>query len=88
MALPNHMRLRLTRTPHKHHGLIDYIIQHLGRVPVPMRVLHSRVVDDYGPINERVFYYYLRVLRETGKIKAVLSEERLGYHPTYLYTRP
>lgn len=47
----------------RYHGLDEYILKHVGRVPVTSQELFSRVVNDYGPVGERTFLRHLRALR-------------------------
>lgn len=52
-------------------GLDEYILNHLGRVPVTSRVLRERVAEDFGPVGERTFLRYLKALRETSRLMAI-----------------
>lgn len=66
----------------RYHGLDDYILQHVGRVPTPTGELYSRVVNDYGPVGQRTFLRHLRTLRRKRHVKALP-----GPHPrSFLYT--
>lgn len=56
------------RTPYV--GLDDYILQHVGRVPVTARELLQRVVTDYGTVGERTFGRHLKALREAKQLAA------------------
>lgn len=41
------------------------------------------VLNDYGPINERSVYRYLKQLKDSGKIKSIISDTEI---PSYLRT--
>jgi hypothetical protein len=71
----------------KHDGLDEIIVRHVGRLPVSSKDLHKRVVDDYGEINERVFYRYLKKLRTRGTL-VVEQRKTCGLQPQYFYTHP
>lgn len=82
--------LNLTGRPRVYGGLVEYILIHVRAARTPLRTqeIRERLLDDYGSINERMLYNYLRVMRTKGMIKATLSPERLGFYPTYLYSPP
>jgi hypothetical protein len=41
------------------------------------------VIDDYGPLDERSLYRYLKYLKDNGKIKSLISDTEI---PSYLRT--
>jgi hypothetical protein len=49
-------------------GLDDYILQHVGRIPVKTSDLYRRVVDSYGSVGERAFLRHLQALRKARRI--------------------
>lgn len=63
----------------RYHGLDDYILRHVGRVPVPTRELYMRVVDDYGPIGQRTFVRHLKALREAKRLTATPLPDYQGF---------
>lgn len=65
-------------------GLVEYILKHLGRVPVTSRVLRERVADDFGFVDERAFLRYLKVLRERGDLAAIRIFDGTAW---FLYAR-
>jgi hypothetical protein len=66
-------------------GLDEYIVKHLGRVPVTSRALHQRVVDDFGPVGARTFYRRLKKLRDADR--ASVTALRHGGYVQFLYAR-
>ena len=69
---------------HSYIGLDEYILKHLGSVPVTSRELHQRVVDDFGLVGERSFLRYLKALRETDRLTVISTQK---YSPRFLYVR-
>jgi hypothetical protein len=67
----------------QYHGLDDYILKHVGRVPVTSQELLSRVVNDYGLVGERTFLRHLRALRSAQSLSAVERPFSRGF----LYAR-
>ncbi len=67
----------------QYHGLDDYILKHVGRVPVTSQELLSRVVDDYGPVGERTFLRHLKTLR----VSQALSAAERPFSRGFLYAR-
>lgn len=67
----------------QYHGLDEYILKHLGRVPTTAQELRSRVVDDYGPVGERTFYRHLKALRAAQELTAIERPFSQGF----LYAR-
>lgn len=67
----------------QYHGLDDYILKHLGRVPATAQELLSRVVDDYGPVGERTFFRHLKALRASQALSATERPFSRGF----LYAR-
>jgi hypothetical protein len=65
-------------------GLDEYILKHLGRVPVTSSVLRERVADDFGYVGERTFLRCLRALRESDRLTAIRIFDGTAW---FLYTR-
>lgn len=59
----------------QHRVLDDVILDHVDRrFKRSSMEIYTRVVDDYGTVNVRVFYQHLRQLRKRRRVKVVDRE--------------
>lgn len=71
------------RIDRRYHGLDEYILRHLGRIPTHTRELYSRVVNDYGTVGKRSFLRRLKALRDAQQLAAT----ELPFREGFLYAR-
>ena len=69
----------VSHTPVAHRALDEMILDHLGRAWITSMDLYRRVVDDYGTLNERVFYRHLSKLRDSGSLAFRRDGRQISY---------